>query len=518
MKSLFKSLLLILFSIAVYGQQPELVVDFTPGEEDSFDQWNFKGYQLGNSIIVPLVSPDLGQELAIIKDGEIKIIKDINPGPESSKPGNFFIYDNELLFTAEDGQNGVTIWKTDGTEQGTVEFLNPGSANSRPRSFVTAENGWLYFYYNGNILRTNGTELEELYEDANLSQSSLVVYGNGIVFLTKNDDDSFSLRQIEDDTPVELTRTEETGFFADGFGVSSVKNGILFNINDSDIDGLYIYNETDQSHKLLKVDGFELPARKQVKINQDVNLCWFQAKGYYAVNGVEGEEILVHESQNFAATQGESINYGQLDENIIFVPLNPGWAAEEFLLMTDGTGTANNLFELENSLISDMIQRGKYGFIADGISNNFQPNLYQVDMESGEVETLYNFEERSTRIESILPLGVVDNQLYFINKLDRDIGAELYRLELDVMLSTEETESSTHPSYKLIQSDNIFEIKTEEPKTFDLTVMNIMGQVIDQRQVEGNNLFEVGLSNGAYLLKVSANGQSLTEMVYISGQ
>ena len=47
-------------------------------------------------------------------------VKDINPGPGGSSPFGFTISNNALYFSADDGTNGFELWKSDGTEPGTV--------------------------------------------------------------------------------------------------------------------------------------------------------------------------------------------------------------------------------------------------------------------------------------------------------------------------------------------------------------------------------------------------------------
>ena len=109
------------------------------------------------------------------------LLKDINPaqgyyyygtyypGPQSSYPGQFTAVGGTLFFTANDGTDGNELWKTDGTESGTmlVADINPGSStdnfgdvnpnSSNPRN-LTAFNGLLYFS------ATDGSDGRELWE------------------------------------------------------------------------------------------------------------------------------------------------------------------------------------------------------------------------------------------------------------------------------------------------------------------------------------------------------------------
>lgn len=93
---------------------------------------------------------------------QVSLVKDINPGTNSSSPSNFFNYSGTLLFRANDGVNGVELWKSDGTNAGTVmvKNINAGttaSGNSNPANFILF-NGEVYFTA-GNGTDLNGTEL-----------------------------------------------------------------------------------------------------------------------------------------------------------------------------------------------------------------------------------------------------------------------------------------------------------------------------------------------------------------------
>ncbi|MBX3059910.1 MAG: CSLREA domain-containing protein [Anaerolineae bacterium] len=92
------------------------------------------------------------------------LVKDINPGSNSSEPFEFALLNNILYFTADDGIHGSELWRSDGTADGTylVKDINPGAASSGLYSMVVW-NGRLYFtaddgVHGWELWRSDGTE------------------------------------------------------------------------------------------------------------------------------------------------------------------------------------------------------------------------------------------------------------------------------------------------------------------------------------------------------------------------
>ncbi len=77
-------------------------------------------------------------------------VKDIRPGPLGSHPassdGSSGVFGAELFFQADDGVSGVELWKSDGTEDGTVlvKDVRPGPDSSFPEE-IMASGGRLFF-------------------------------------------------------------------------------------------------------------------------------------------------------------------------------------------------------------------------------------------------------------------------------------------------------------------------------------------------------------------------------------
>ncbi|AFY58027.1 hypothetical protein Riv7116_5659 [Rivularia sp. PCC 7116] len=85
------------------------------------------------------------------------LVKDIVSGNEGSNPNNLINVNGTLFFSVNDGNSGVELWKSDGSESGTtlVKDINPGENSSNPANLISLD-GILYFTADDG---SNGVEL-----------------------------------------------------------------------------------------------------------------------------------------------------------------------------------------------------------------------------------------------------------------------------------------------------------------------------------------------------------------------
>lgn len=101
----------------------------------------------------------LGRELfKLDAAGSISVVKDIRTGPEGSEVDDLTVVGSNLFFFAYDNVNGWGLWKSDGTEIGTVRVttVNPNTAGYNDSS-TTAGSGGKFFFRGYDD--TNGWEL-----------------------------------------------------------------------------------------------------------------------------------------------------------------------------------------------------------------------------------------------------------------------------------------------------------------------------------------------------------------------
>jgi ELWxxDGT repeat protein len=110
----------------------------------------------GDRLFFTASTYDHGQELWALEPGGVpSLVSDIWPGPPSSAPRLLTASADVVYFIGEDSVDGRQIWVSDGTEAGTVEFVDmfPNGTAEYPTRidathdgvFFTTNDGWLWF-------------------------------------------------------------------------------------------------------------------------------------------------------------------------------------------------------------------------------------------------------------------------------------------------------------------------------------------------------------------------------------
>jgi ELWxxDGT repeat protein len=97
---------------------------------------------LGEKLLLAMPSEEFGCELWEYSEGmqELRLVRDVYPGPESSNPQQFFVWQGHVYFQATHPESGAELWRTDGTPDGTTLFadMEHGMRDSAPYGFVDA--------------------------------------------------------------------------------------------------------------------------------------------------------------------------------------------------------------------------------------------------------------------------------------------------------------------------------------------------------------------------------------------
>lgn len=313
-----------------------------------------------------------------------RLIIDVNPGPDSSYPSNFFDLGNGRgVFQANDGLHGAEPWVTDGTPEGThlLADVNPGAGNgtapsgaysSPPQSgFVSLGNGRALFAatdptYGYEPWVTDGT-LEGTYRLADLnpgassgvpppgstspSQFSFLSLGNGQVLFAGTNGVNGYEPWITDGT-IEGTRQ-----VADINPGAAGSNAFSF----FDLGGgqaLFAATDGTSGNEPWVTDGTMEGTRRLADINPGRNDSFAGVGGYAALD----DQRVV-----FAATEGINrdlwVTDGTPEGTSLAARLDPGASSSdprEFFSL--GNGRA--LFSYSTS------SSGRELWITDGTSEN----------------------------------------------------------------------------------------------------------------------------------------------------
>ncbi|HEV7732638.1 MAG TPA: ELWxxDGT repeat protein [Candidatus Binatia bacterium] len=88
---------------------------------------------------------NIGRELWIAEGNTARLVKDIDPGPADGMPGRLTNVGGLLMFWATDGQSGFELWRSDGTEEGTVLVRDIDPTDVTVPSFFKAIGNVLFF-------------------------------------------------------------------------------------------------------------------------------------------------------------------------------------------------------------------------------------------------------------------------------------------------------------------------------------------------------------------------------------
>ena len=246
------------FSIAA-DAEPAMVKDIYPGADSSYP---LSLVNVNGTIYFEANDGTSGAELWKSDGTEsgTVLVKDIYPGAESSYPSSLVNVDGIIYFNAGEGTHGFELWKSDGTESGTVlvKDIYPGAESSYPSSLVNADST-IYFEADdgtsgAELWKSDGTELgtvlvKDIYPGANGSFPFSFINVNGTIYF-EADDGTHGLELWKSDgTEGGTAMVKDINPGADGSDTSN-----LVNINGT----IYFYaSDGTNGFEFWKSDGTE---------------------------------------------------------------------------------------------------------------------------------------------------------------------------------------------------------------------------------------------------------------------
>lgn len=379
-----------------------------------------------------------------------RLLKNISP-QLNSDPQFYTLYKGEVYFQANDGTHGAELWKTDGTESGTVmvKDIRSGNAGSFPANFVIFKNE-LHFLVStvsgSELWKTDGTtagtiKLRDNNVWINASGKEMMVYkdtlfcmgpdrslyrtGDGINFSLCVTPTGNTIRYIE-----ELTMWD-TNFVFIGQNANPIH---------SVGDEIYRYHPSDGITLMCNMD-------KSVSSSYPTSLQPLGDKLYVAAAarvGISEELFIIDDDSIDKATLVKDINPGGSSSNprdltplgnkIIFtaeVTVNGSPVRE--IWITDGTeqGTvklSNSARVVGGATFSDFngftVLDGKAYFTYNPNQVSTQTMLYETDGTQTGTRPVFNH-GADIRVRKEQEFIIYNNELYYFADNAR-IGNELY--------------------------------------------------------------------------------------------
>ena len=122
------------------------------------------------------------------------VVKNIRPGGNSGNPQHLTRIGNTIYFSANDGTDGIELWKSDGTESGTVmvKDIASGSPSSTPSDLIAVGNTLFFRANDGSngqeLWKSDGTESgtvmvkDIVFGSSSSKPSDFTVVGNTLFF------------------------------------------------------------------------------------------------------------------------------------------------------------------------------------------------------------------------------------------------------------------------------------------------------------------------------------------------
>lgn len=398
------------------------------------------------------------------------VVKDIRPGGVGSEPKFLALYNNAIYFSAVDGVHGRELWKSDGTEAGTVmvKDIRPGSGGSDPE-WLAVSNGVLYFSANdgvngGELWRSDGTEagtvmVTDLTPNNNTYPFQLTDVNGVLFFVISNSNPVVANRGLWKSDGTAAGTVKVAGTYNNAVGSGFITPTELVNVNGA----LFFIGQWPSlpfSTTLWKSDGTGA-GTVMVSTNttrfpygiQPAYLAALNNEVYFAADidtegggalwksdGTEAGTVVVRDMD--INSTGGGVQHLTNISNTLYFSGFPGASANAELWKSDGT-TAGTMFVKDinpgssgsnSSNFTD--HAGMVYFVANTADHGSE--IWVTDgTETGTVLVADLYPEAGSTFPNVSIGGRVlialNGNLYFRGVLDNGLGEELYKLNETIL-------------------------------------------------------------------------------------
>ncbi|MFC0777896.1 T9SS type A sorting domain-containing protein [Flavobacterium sp. HJSW_4] len=490
------------------------------------------GFQkINNKLIFEASTSDTGREIWL-SDGttsNTKLIKDIYPGTESSVAWTLTRsaeINNNLYFIAKDENSAGEIWKTDGTEAGTVKVTS--FINGRTRK-LTAVGNLIYFLikeddYKLQVWKTDGTTAGTVLVKDNLPIWNTPTFegkcNSTFIFTFQPQGTNNSKVWRSDGTSAgTFSITDEIdGNGSDSGGTSGLSQYIEHNGKLYFVSRYYLH-ETDGTFVNTKTIGEVWRAQinlvshsSVIEAGNNLYFMFFSADlnklsiwKFDSVNSKVGEIYSKTSTHYFPPS-----NFTKTANSLLFSSANEtGGASLMSLNLVNFTET--NLGELSNGIpkpfmFIDMMDSSTFGKINDN-------QYYIASIDEKRFTKGYIFDSKLNSLQQISALDNVLNFVSFNNDFyyAKDNIFWKYGNNLSIPLRENKSALTFYPN----PSSDFINVKAEnEEEVESFQIFDLNGRLIMGEELGLNDKIDISkLSQGAYLLKAKVNGALISKKI-----
>jgi len=533
MKKLSSLTALLLLTAFLQAQTPAIIKDINPGASSGFSSTEGSLAALGNIVYFSANDGSSGSELWR-SDGTAAgtyMVKDIQPGSAGSAPIRLSVLGNQILFFANDGTHGDELWASDGTEAGTVlvKDIKPGAGHGIRRNYLPQVRDWLVHGGALFFAADTGTGFSQLWRSDGTEAGTVFVFNpcpgcnaNNFAtgeFTTMNDTlyfvGGFDLWRSDGTTAGTIKVIDSS----DDSGPRSFKNltgigGLLYISGGIDIFSLdlWVSNGTKAGTRPVKDLTDKGDPRQFTAMNGKVFFIadahlWSTdatAAGTQQVSSLMVDNSLVKKNNLYVWKNA-----------LYFKVINA--SNKCYLYKTDGTPDAEVEVFQQNTQLANFFDPVYYASTDDYLYYNaatqspYGAGIGRVNSTGTEKMVIYADRDP----ENLILAG---NNLFFRSGSSAT-GWELWKLSLATSATPNIQNDLALKIYPTLSSDGVFQLQYSgaETATFDVRVFDALGrQVFQTDQTFDMPLRLQHLSAGTYLVRVAArDGRAFAQRVVI---
>jgi ELWxxDGT repeat protein len=410
---------------------------------------------------------------------QFTLLKDINPGTASSNICYLTNVDNVMFFAATNGVNGMELWKTDGTDAGTVmvKDIRPGASNSSI-GYLTSVNHVLYFVANNGV---NGTELwksdgtaagtvmvKDIRSGSLSSNPSGLINFNGLLYFSADNGINGTELWKSDGTAAGTVMVKDINPFSSGSypqALASV-NGVLFFAADNGVDGMELWkSDGSASGTTLVKDIWAGPDGSYPYGITGIGSSVFFA----ASDGVVGTELWKSDGSTAGTSMLKDIWTGSSDS----YPFSFKNVGDQLFFSADNGSKGDELWKSDGTAAGTTMVKDIWPGVPSGAAGNFSSLLSRLlftgnDGVSGYTTWQSDGTAAGTKVASIGSAGDMQELVETADNIyasirQNDLGRELWSISFGSILPVTMLDFKA----RLAGNDAILDWRTEQELNAD---------------------------------------------------